>query len=45
LNAATPGIAEAEKIYAWHPPTTVSSGANTGLLELETFTCETMVEA
>lgn len=45
LEAATPGVSEAEKIYAWHPPAGVSLKPRSGLLELETFTCESLVEA
>jgi acyl transferase domain-containing protein/acyl carrier protein len=45
LEAAPPAVADADKIYAWHPPAPVSLRANTGLLALETFTCESLAEA
>jgi acyl transferase domain-containing protein/acyl carrier protein len=45
LETATPGVSEADKIYAWHPPEVVSPLPSPGLLALETFACESLVEA
>ena len=45
LEAAMPGIFDADKIYAWHPPALVSPLPNHGLLAIETFTCEPLAEA
>ncbi|MDQ1470013.1 MAG: hypothetical protein QOJ99_1493, partial [Bryobacterales bacterium] len=45
LEAARPGVADAEKIYAWHSPPADYPSQDTGLLSLENFTCESLVEA
>ena len=45
LEAAAPGVSDADKIYAWHPPAAVSPRPNSVLLELETLTCESLAEA
>jgi 3-oxoacyl-(acyl-carrier-protein) synthase/acyl carrier protein len=45
LDAATPAVAEADKMYAWHPPASASWRPSAGLLALETVTCESLVEA
>jgi acyl transferase domain-containing protein len=45
LNAATPAIPDAEKIYAWHPAAPVLSQSSHGLLALETITSELIAEA
>jgi acyl transferase domain-containing protein/acyl carrier protein len=44
-EAGTPGTSDVDKIYAWRPPTPVSPPPNSGLLALESFTCESLVEA
>jgi acyl transferase domain-containing protein len=46
LEAATPGVADGDKIYAWHPsPAAAFARPNSGLLALETFTTESLIEA
>jgi len=45
LAAAPPAVADADKIWAFHPPAAVSSRPSTQLLALETFTCESLAEA
>jgi acyl transferase domain-containing protein len=44
LEAATPGTSDVDKIYVWHPPTPASALPSSGLLALESFTCESLVE-
>ena len=53
LPAATPGVADRDKIYAWRSPAVSASapasmpasGSSTQLLALESFTCESLAEA
>ena len=45
LVSAPPAVAEADKIYAWHPPAPGSTRPGLGLLGLETLTCESFDEA
>jgi acyl transferase domain-containing protein/acyl carrier protein len=47
LPAAKPAVADADKIHAWHPPVAPSMPGRpaSGLLELETFSSETLAEA
>jgi hypothetical protein len=45
LVSSPPAIAEADKIYAWHPPAPGATRPSLGLLGLETLTCESFDEA
>jgi acyl transferase domain-containing protein len=44
-EAAPAAIAEADKIYAWHPPASPAWQSSSGLLGLETLTSELLDEA
>jgi acyl transferase domain-containing protein/acyl carrier protein len=46
LEAAAPAVADVDKIYAWHAsPAVAVARPNSGLLTLETFTTESLIEA